>query len=150
MALDRVVSAFDNGIFDSVRAQRDDARSLGNETVRKAIPNSKPRPLTNGNEGLEDEVDRAMTMFPSPVPETRECVREDLRLAFAYPGKLVAYIDTWRRRGGVRRLTRTVLAAAPNPWELDEQLDGQRLTQRRRKRIVVEYYADPDQGLPIR
>ncbi|HUY34059.1 MAG TPA: hypothetical protein VMV69_15025 [Pirellulales bacterium] len=112
--------------------------------------NATPNPLTNGEESLEDEVDRAMTLFRKPVPETRECVREDLRLAREYPGKLVAYIDTWRRRGGKRRLTRTVLAAAPNPWELDEQLDRQRIGPTKRKKMVVDYIDDPAQGLPNR
>ncbi|HEV3003206.1 MAG TPA: hypothetical protein VGX78_02050 [Pirellulales bacterium] len=110
----------------------------------------KPRPLTNGEESLEDEVDRAMTMFRSPVPETRECVREDLRLAHAYAGKLVAYIDTWRRRGAERRLTRTVIAAAPNLWELDEQLGRHDLSPKKRRKMVVDYVPDPAQGLPNR
>jgi hypothetical protein len=120
----------------------------GNDAVRK--PTSKPNPLTNGEESLEDEVDRAMAMFRNPVPETRECVREDLRLSREYPGKLVAYIDTWRRRGGERRLTRTVLAAAANPWELDKQLDRQRVAPTKRKKMVVDFIPDPAQGLPSR
>ncbi|HEV3021055.1 MAG TPA: hypothetical protein VGX76_01250 [Pirellulales bacterium] len=43
-----------------------------------------------------------------------------------------------------------MIAAAPNLWELDEQLDSLRITPTKRKKMVVDYIPDPAQGLPTR
>jgi hypothetical protein len=74
-----------------------------------------------------------------PVGQARLC--EDLRLQFLYPGEYVAFVDSWKGKRPLRRLTRRIIAHAVAYPDLLERLTA--LPDKLRTRAHITYALDP-------